>query len=346
MSLPYSPILPVHLLSQCFNDTSATYKFYWFLSILHETEKGNLTLSKRNLFAGMVARAWYTVNYFHVSFGKQDKLQRAVLAIKEQENLTIDAPIEHVFDHLTNTAGKYAIRELYYFNKEVPWRFLSPWIKSNEREVYRASQEFENECLYALYPQHIEINPKWVDYLTANAGILKSFCYWKLSLYLQRHNPNVPDISNKLIKPARRNNLNEQRKFWNIVLNELGSVDCIYTGSQLITAGFAVEHFIPYAFVSHDLMWNLIPADKAFNCSKNDKLPQLDKYFDSFFNLQKSAIEIMRYHAPKNKFLNDYLTIFPDLSTADLAGFKQRYLETLQPLITIAGNNGFGMMKE
>ncbi|WP_367268579.1 HNH endonuclease domain-containing protein [uncultured Pedobacter sp.] len=41
----------------------------------------------------------------------------------------------------------------------------------------------------------------------------------------------------------------------------------------MVHGSFAVEHFIPYAFVSHDLIWNLIPADPSFNSRKNNKLP-------------------------------------------------------------------------
>jgi hypothetical protein len=45
---------------------------------------------------------------------------------------------------------------------------------------------------------------------------------------------HVPDIPNKLIKPAVKNSLNNQRKnFWDIVVKELGSVDCINMGKKL-----------------------------------------------------------------------------------------------------------------
>lgn len=347
MPLPAQQELQVNLLAQCFNNTSATYKFYWFLSIIQEVEKGNLSPLKKDLFAGMVSNAWYTVNYFHVSFGKQDMLQRAIENVLAYEKLFVDEPSTKVFDRLTAPKNKSTVQELNYFNKEVPWRFLSPWIKDLEKEVYKRSGRFENNCLYSLYSNHIEVNPEWIPYLLKNAGILKSFCYWKLSLYLQKHNPNVPDIPNKLIKPAKRNNLTEQRKFWNIILNELGSVDCIYTGNKLSNDNFAIEHFIPYAFVSHDLMWNLIPADKSFNCSKNDKLPSMSQYFDSFFALQKTAIEVIKVKAPKNKFLEDYLSIFPDLESMNINPrlFKDRYRDGLQPLITIASNNGFEFMR-
>jgi hypothetical protein len=57
-------------------------------------------------------------------------------------------------------------------------------------------------------------------------------------LFLQSKNPNVPDIPNKLIKPAIRNGLNKQRKrFWDLVVGELGSVNCIYTGEKNCIVG-------------------------------------------------------------------------------------------------------------
>ena len=32
---------------------------------------------------------------------------------------------------------------------------------------------------------------------------------------------------------------------------------------------FALDHFIPHAFVSHDLIWNLLPIEKRFNSIKS-----------------------------------------------------------------------------
>lgn len=162
------------------------------------------------------------------------------------------------------------MKELQYFNAEVPHRFLSPWFRADDSKVaYAYSQAFTNNCLYALHKDHLVLNPVWIDYLQKNARLLKDFCYWNLAMYLQTKNPNVPDIPNKLIKLPVRKALNQQRKnFWDIVIRELGSVECIYTNKNLIIGDYAVEHFIPYAFVSHDLIWNLIPADRSFNSIK------------------------------------------------------------------------------
>lgn len=344
MKLPNENGLPINLLAACFNNTSSTYKYYWLLSILQEVENGNVTISKKNLFVSMISNAWFTVNYFHVSFGKQDLIQDAVRAVNRIENISIDEKREAVFKKLLNTTKSETEKQLWHFNKNVPHWFLSPWFPKMDRaEIYAASKSFNEKCLYALHDDKIEINPEWKNYLTSNARVLKDFCYWNLCLFLQSKNPNVPDISGKLIKPAMRSGLTKQRtKFWDLVLTELGSVDCIYTGKKLTVGNYAVEHFVPYSFVSHDLIWNLIPADKSFNSSKGDKLPPLDRYFNSFFALQKSAIEILSNKSQPSKLLEDYLTIFPDI---DKSFTKEKFRETIQPLITIASNNGFEFMK-
>ncbi len=344
MQLPKSNDLPVNLLAACFNNTQATYKYYWLLSILQEVEIGNLTVPKRNLFARMISNAWFTINYFHVSFGRQDIIQDAIKVINEVERIPIDEKQNLVFQKLSSTTNRETKKLLWHFNKNVPHWFLSPWFQKKDRnEIYNASKSFSENCLYALFDDEIEINPNWKNYLTSNSRVLKDFCFWNLALFLQSKNPNVPDIPNKLIKPAVRSNLLKQRtQFWDLVVNELGSVKCIYTGEILTIGNYAVEHFIPYNFVSHDLIWNLIPADKSFNSSKSDKLPPLEKYFNSFFTLQKTAIEIVKNKNPQNKLLEDYLTIFPDL---DKNFSKEKFRESIQPLITIASNNGYEFLK-
>jgi hypothetical protein len=219
------------------------------------------------------------------------------------EGLTIDADRAHIFKQLSGSVNKSTLKALRYFNGEVPHRFLSPWFRAADPQTANAaSQRFENQCLYALYADHIEINPKWVDYLTGNAGILRSFCYWNLAVYMQAKNPSVPDIPNKLIKQPIRKALTEQRRFWDIVIGELGSVDCIYTNKKLVVNDYAVEHFLPYAFVAHDLIWNLIPAHRSFNNSKSDKLPPLETYFEPYFKLQQSALEVIQHKSPRNTF--------------------------------------------
>ncbi|MEZ5004397.1 MAG: HNH endonuclease domain-containing protein [Chitinophagales bacterium] len=351
MTLPESKELPVNLLAACFNKTSATYKFYWLLSILQAAERGKLKIAKRELFSRMISNAWFTVNYFNVSFGKQDLIQDAIRSINRFESISIDEKRERVFQKLLSARNSNTEKLLWHFNKNVPHWFLSPWFpkignetySAREKRIYNESQQFDSKCLYGLYQDFIEINPEWLHYMNCNSKVLKDFCFWNLTLFLQSKNPNVPDIPNKLIKPAKRSGLNKQRTlFWDMVLDELGYVNCIYTGKKLTKGNYAVEHFIPYSFVSHDLIWNLIPADKSFNNSKSNKLPVLERYFEPYYSLQKNAYDIVKKKSPKNKLLEDYLTVFNNYED-HLSEIKLR--EVIQPLITIASNNGFEFMK-
>jgi hypothetical protein len=299
----------------------------------------------------MISNSWFTVNYFNVSFGKQDLIQDAIRSINSFEAISIDEKRETVFQKLFETENVRIEKILLHFKRNVPHWFLTPWFPKNknesdsmrEKRINLESKSINSKCLYALHSDFIEINPCWVNYLVVNSRVLKDYCFWNLALFLQSKNPNVPDIPNKLIKPAIRNGLNKQRtQFWDVVFDELGSINCIYTGKELIKENYAVEHFIPYSFVSHDLIWNLIPSDKSFNSSKSNRLPILDKYFEPFYQLQNRAYEIIRNKNPKNKLLEDYLTVFHIEGNAlDQNKFK----EIIQPLISIASNNGFQFLE-
>lgn len=179
MILPESKELPVNLLAACFNKTSATYKFYWLLSILQAAENGTSIISKRELFTRMISNSWFTVNYFNVSFGKQDLIQDAIRSINKFENITIDEKSETVFQKLITTSNRDTERLLWHFNKNVPHWFLSPWFPKNgnetdsarEKRIYSESLKVESKILYALHQDYIEINPYWVNYLISNSRV-------------------------------------------------------------------------------------------------------------------------------------------------------------------------------
>lgn len=353
MHLPAKDNLPINKLASVFRSTSATYKFYWLIAIIELAEEGAIDIPKKKLFTRMISNSWYTINYFKISFGKQDNLQIAVnTIIKEDSNLSIDIKKQILEFNLERTTNKTIINQLAHFDKNVPHWFLSPWFPKingetdaqQKNRIYNWSKSFSNQTPYSLHKDYISINPIWIDYLKSNAKLLKDYCYWNLALFLQTRNPNVPDIPNKLIKPAIRSGLTKQtNEYWKIVFNELGSINCIFTDTKLYfdEKNYALDHFVPHAFVSHDLIWNLIPIEKKFNNSKSDNLPIFEKHFDKFFDLQEKAFEINKHYNAKNKYLEDYLTIFPDINSFE----KQKFSNTIQPLITIANNNGFSFMK-
>lgn len=331
--------LPINRLAACFNNTSATYKFYWLLAILEGIQNNRKEIDKLELFTRMISNAWYTVNYFRVSFGQQDLIQDTVRQLKDVEGITIDEQKASINSRLMVSNRADTRKLLFHFDKNVPHWFLSPWYpKKDKGTIYQLSQENVNQPLYHLYRDMIVINDSWFTYLTKHIRIIRDYVYWNLSLFLQVRNPNVPDIPNKLIKPAMRNSLLKQRKFWDFVIDVNEPLTCIYTGKELNKGQYHIEHFIPYSFVSHNQVWNLIPADTSFNVTKNNKLPQLERYFEPFYALQEMAINTYLINNPHEKLLEDYFYIGTDLNKG-LS--KEKFYDVINPLVTIASNNGF-----
>lgn len=338
MILPSYKNLPIRKIASVFNHTTATYKFYWFLSILELHKRKGNKIKKIDLFSQMVVEPWYTVNYFQLSFGQHDLLQDYIQKYKSKLSLSINEKKENLKQLILSDENSK--KDLSHFNNNVPHKFLSPWYSSKRKaEIYSLSQKLVDNPIYSIFEDYIIISSDWSEYLRFHEKILKDYCYWNLSLFLQKRNPSIPGIQNKLIKPAKRNSLSSLRNnYWSIYLAKK-NVRCIFTDKSLNPENYELDHFVPYSFVTHDLMWNLIPIDKSFNSSKSNKLPNLNKHFKAFFEIQKDAFFTVQEKNAK-KFKDDYLLLFKKLETKDDFKFEL-FRNTISPLISVAKNNGF-----
>jgi hypothetical protein len=170
------------------------------------------------------------------------------------------------------------------------------------------------------------------------------FCLWHLANYLQKNNPNVPNVTAKLFRPEHRD-LKQARMFWGSVMEDTQLVRCIYTREPLSSNDFSLDHFIPWSFVAHDLLWNLVPTTKSVNSKKRDQLPDIDLYFEPFAHLQYEAVQAVT--VPKHaKTLEDYVILARTDSVAGLRqmsfeNFRQLLLDNIGPQIQVARNMGF-----
>ena len=345
MTLPQNNILPISSLAGIFSNTTATYKFYWFVALLDIVVKERKTrISFWEIIAGMVAESWYPIHYFKFSFGKSDSLFDKSLEIQNAFQISIESDKDKVRKYLLdNLSGTKKFLRIFTLN--VPYRFLSPWIKyTYDEDVVAKSQRFENDCLYAIYGDEIVINDNWVEYLTEHYSILRDFAFWNLTEFLQKRNPNVPDVPSKLIKPILRDSLTKQHKFWDAYIETVGSIRCIYTNKPLIAKDYDLDHFIPWSFVSHNLLWNLLPADSSINSSKSNNLPPLDIYLKPYAELHHKALKTIYPKNPNNKILEDYLTVYDsvgELVRMSDYDFCNVFQKTFSPLTQIAENMGF-----
>ena len=67
-TLPKSKTLQIDPLTHIFKNTSATYKFYWFMGILDLYVKRGITrMNIWDIMVEMTANAWYPVSYFRLT---------------------------------------------------------------------------------------------------------------------------------------------------------------------------------------------------------------------------------------------------------------------------------------
>ena len=355
MQIPQSQTLTTRHLNRVFDKTVATYKYYWFLGILDlYVKQGKTRMNVWEIMISMVANAWYPVNYFRLSFGKSESLYEAILTLQRENNIPINIGMKDLIILLQTLTQRSDIRkQLNFLQMNVPFRFLRPWIDtSDDREMVKRSQTFENGCLYKLEKKNgtlwVELNPIWLTYLQENYDILSSFAYWGLTNFLQVRNPNVPNIPNKLIKKEERSSLSAQRKFWDTAIRGGFKVRCLYTNKLLIEREYDLDHFIPWSFVSHDLLWNLMPADSSINSSKSNKLPDLNLYLHKLAEAHQAALRINLEKGKQDKLLEDYLSLGntpQEIARMDREHLLDCFYQTFTPMFQIAQNMGFELWK-
>lgn len=349
-------------LGQVFNDTTNSYKLFWFLailSLLKQNEGRSLRLA--DIFTEMAVIAWHPVCLFRLSLGRQDKLQDVILEIQKKSSLSPNAAPEVIRKFVGGSADARA--RLGYFKRYVPTRFLTPWFAdelrgerddtTRTRKIQTMAKESQKTPFASLYyfegnDAHgsIRLNESWRLLLIENLSIVQSFAEHHLALYLQARNPNVPGVVNKLNAPTMRQ-LTAARDFWRFVRSDFERASKttqfkdIYSGRQLGDS-FSIDHFLPWSFVVHDLLWNLTPVESATNSSKSDVLPDLDLYLPRLAKLHFSAVEAAK---KRPKFLEDYTDCFKQDVTRLLAhgenAFVAKYREVIVPQAQIAVNQGF-----
>lgn len=314
------------------------------------------------LLARMVANVWYPVNYFYLSFGKLDRLPQIVFAIQDEASLLPTASKADVFRRVLELLGEQGgiSTELSKLARYVPYRFLRPFFagrlggisdsKVNNSIVDLAVESFHSSTSPPLYRfvdspvLSIEIHSRWLEYMEMHLLLLEGFCLWNLLNYLQKNNANVPNIAQKMFEPQQRN-LHQAKRFWDLVESQTGPLRCIYSGEIIQPQDFSIDHFLPWRFVAHDQLWNLIPASRTVNSAKSDNLPDTQLYLEPFVRTHYNALQVIA--GPRQeRLVEDYVLLFKKEGLAEVTAlpyeqFREVLQTTIMPQMQIAKNMGF-----
>ena len=363
--LPYDEKLNIGYLSRLFDDTSNCYKFFWFQAILHKLKDDKTKFTYEELINEMIADAWYMVTEYHLRLGPlgvTDNLEEAVKYIGLTMHFPAAEKREVIISYLENSEDKRLNAYKKELIKNVPYRIQSPFldeIRVDKREWYRPeelslkiNQQRRLLYYYEAYQQlstTIQINEDWVPYLLRNKEILLGWMQMNLIHYLQRRNPSVPGIADKLSVPQARD-IDRVRKYWRLIIDLKPEIRDIYGHVELADEKISVDHFVPWQYVAHDELWNLHPTTKSINSSKSNGLPDWDVYFKPLYELEyisytlskenpkvsDAFTKIAKYHLNNDEIRRSLYC--EGLSESD---FGERLRNVIYPVYNAAMNNGF-----
>jgi len=369
--LPSSENVSVSSLAGLFSNTTNSYKYIFFLSILDILKRRNFNISDNIAFEDLIveilANAWYPHTYFKLSFGKQDQIAKKL----ESLALEIDEPVLKFTDTdktlLRQSIAAQDLREITRkLVRYVPFRLIAPFFEKEMRSVKdkgnardsaipKAAEAYfdEKKPLYRFDSEvhslcsAIIIHPSWASYLQEHYSIVRGWASWEWLEYMQKRNPNTPGLVYKLFAPTKRAALTKQINYWKTVLRE-GNLNCIYSNRKLEIDNISLDHYLPWSFIAHDQLWNLIPTFPEVNSSKSNNLPP-ENSFENFVRLQHAALEA--YFTGGNRsydklIKDDYaqgLRIYDIEDLRSLKKLKNAYGEVVQSQLSLATNQGFSI---
>lgn len=364
-TLPYDENLNIGYLSRLFDNTSNCYKFFWFQAILGKISADKTTFTYDELINEMIADAWYMVTEYKLRLGPAgvtDNLEEAVKYIGSKMSFVPSEKRKNIISYLEKTDDPQLIQYKKYLILNVPYRIQSPFLEGIkiEERMWNKPQELLQKLnsqrrmlyYYESFEQlntRIRINEDWVPYLIRNREILRGWMQLNLIHYLQRRNPSVPGIADKLSAPQSRD-IERVRDYWKLIIELRPEIRDIYGHKDMSREVISVDHFVPWQYVAHDELWNLHPTTKSINSSKSNGLPDWDMYFEPLYKLEYLSYslakandkvaerfdKIAKYHLNNDE-------IARSLYCAGLSEdeFGRRLDNVIRPIYDAAKNNGF-----
>lgn len=330
---------------------TTSYKILWFKGILEEVECGNREMLFEDIVVRMIVNAWFPIVQYKLSFGAMDQMRNIINNVSKKFDIQPDIKRDKLLSLLQN--NKFSLNdEVENLCRYVPFRLLSPFykneIKGTDYEKQKQMKSLNSKDIHCIYKVDVKsndikiIDDEWFSYLYSNQKILKEWANYKYINYVQKRNLSIPAVPLKLDFVVKRE-LANPTKLWKAFLKEEKCFD-VYTGEEMSIKAMSLDHFIPWSFVLHDELWNLIPTPRNINSSKNDKLPNLDETLTLFSEVQFEFVEWLRKDKKKHKkALESYLDIDINIFNDELikGDFIQKLKDTIIPLHQIASNQGF-----
>lgn len=353
--------IPITVLNRLFDDTTTSYKYFFFLGLLDWFDPLISPLSSSDhtspiLFSWIAHRmaihAWDPVVYYGLSLGRTDTLSKPLTTIRQRMTASGDrftmSPEKALHQYRDPVLDKELMKKA---QRHVPYRLIRVFYSQEtyglqDAKVNAAIEKLSKEDALGRSPYTInskthslQIRKPWAEFFQLHLQLLRDWTRWHLVQYLNRKNPMTTGVPSKL-KRIDKGSLTNQRKilqWW--LKNSQHPLSCFYTGQVLNAKSFALDHFLPHVYVVHDQLWNLLPADSSVNSRKGAMIPD-ESYVQEAGKFQYSLFQLLHLHSeafPAPWFTDFYMeyqdVVLPDYPE-DQPIHEDQFVEAYSRLVT------------
>ena len=187
-------IIDPKILEKVFEKKATSYKYFWFLSLISlAKETGSLVIPYKDIVIRMAALAWPIVMESEIDLGSRDMMAKYLKEVTKKTTLIKSATSNVVENYMRQHYSSQGIEQvLAPLLKNVPYRFLSPWIPfTTTEEVIAKSQVPSFPGLYSLQETVVVINQVWWDYILPRYNKICDFGERSFITYAKQYNNHM-----------------------------------------------------------------------------------------------------------------------------------------------------------
>jgi len=181
-------------LNKVFEKKVTSYKYFWFMAIVSlAKEKEQLSISFDDIIIRMASMAWPIVFDNDIDLGKSDLMKKYLEDITKKTKLISAASGNVVETYLQQHYSSQGIDKILApLLKNVPYRFLSPWVKyTTDNEVIEKSCSKNFNGLYAIQSNHIILDEEWWEYIESNYSEICDYALRSFIEYAKKYNNDM-----------------------------------------------------------------------------------------------------------------------------------------------------------
>ena len=181
-------------LQTVFDKKASSYKYFWLMAIISlAKENGHLSISFNEITIRMAAMAWPIVFDDEIDLGSSDMMKKYLEEVVKKTTLIKAASSKVVETYLQQHYSSQGIdKVLAPLMKNVPYRFLSPWVKyTTDDEVREKSCSKQFNGMYALHSNYIMLDEEWWTYIDAHYLEICDFAMRSFITYAKKFNNDM-----------------------------------------------------------------------------------------------------------------------------------------------------------